>query len=246
MRLRPWTASESRSSKPPIKPSKIRMKNSLRRPTKRQRLVRGKRVWRPWRTHDGVGHRLTSLIIGLESLEMMIADDPATASNRVSELVETARWALQDVRQAVRDRGDSPRAEDLDALIAGVRERAPLSIEVNWAVAPEGLPAPLRGTIFNVLQEALTNILRHAQAHHVRIHLAEESNQLRFEVADDGILQAVGVPGFGLTQMRQRCQAIGGALQLTANVPHGLSLSVTLPYVNKEDNSHADTHFSGR
>lgn len=195
--------------------------------------------------HDGIGHRLTSLIIGLESLDMMMADDPVQASTRVPELVDTARLALQDVRQAVRDGGESPRAEDMEALIAGAQERGHFSVEVDWQLSPQSLPPSLRGTLFHVLQEALTNILRHARAHHVHIHLSQESQHIRFEVSDDGVLQTVGAPGFGIAQMRRRCQAMGGTLQLTAQVPHGLSLLAILPYEEEEDPSHADTRFSG-
>jgi signal transduction histidine kinase len=182
--------------------------------------------------HDGVGHRLTSLIIGLESLEMMLPDDPHTARTRVTDLVAIAREALQDVRQAVRARSYDPPDFDrqsFDRLIERVRHNGQMRIDAELPESINHWPDLTRMTLYHILQESLTNVLRHAKADRVRVTLRRQLASVILQVADNGILVQPLIPGFGLVRLRQRCEALGGELQLSVAHPHGLDLQATLP-----------------
>lgn len=196
--------------------------------------------------HDGVGHRLTSLIVGLESLEMMLPDDAITASEVLPDLVATTRDALQEVRAAVRARDGTPEGDwDIKTLIRNASQRGHLTTEVEWCVDPKGLPMALQRTLYHVLQESLTNILRHSAASTVAVALAYHRDGLIFTVSDDGQLTRVGDQGFGIAHLKQRCDALGGSLQLRVNEPHGLIVEARLPY-SKEATPDADENLCGR
>lgn len=182
--------------------------------------------------HDGVGHRLTSLIVGLEALEMMLPGDPEVASGRLPDLVSTARAALWEVRQAVRARSEEEvllDASAFEALIAHASVSGSFATEVALDAEWESMPATVRRTLYRVLQEALTNVLRHAKATRVRVVLGSINLSTTLTVADDGILVGAIEPGFGLTHLRQRCEALGGNLHLRRVVRHGLVVEAVLP-----------------
>lgn len=182
--------------------------------------------------HDGVGHRLTSLIIGLESIEVMLPQDLEAAQDRLPDLVTTARQALSEVRQAVhatQESGDGFNQDAFRQLVDDAARDGQWETEVRWRGNPVRWPASLRITLFRVLQESLTNILRHAQAKRVKIEVLEYANAVMLRVEDDGVLADGLAPGFGLNQMENRCRALGGALTWAPRSPHGLVVTAHLP-----------------
>lgn len=182
--------------------------------------------------HDGVGHRLTSLIIGLESMEMMLPRDLEAAQERLPELVTTARQALSEVRQAVHASQEVDEEFNQDAfqqLVDDAARDGQWETEVRWRGDPVRWPASLRITLFRVLQESLTNILRHAQAVRVEIEVLEHAHAVTLRVEDDGVLAGALAPGFGLNQMQNRCRALGGTIAWTPRSPHGLVVTANLP-----------------
>lgn len=184
--------------------------------------------------HDGVGHRLTSLIIGLESMEMMLPDDVDAAEQRLPALVTTARQALLEVRQAVHasqaDDGEVDQ-DAFDQLMQAAARDGAWKLDVHWHADPAQWPPALRITLFRVLQESLTNTLRHAQATHVDVRIAAGDGEVALEVSDDGCLLGEVSPGFGLNHMQKRCQALGGMLTWSARTPHGFTVCARLPVI---------------
>ncbi|PSR20867.1 MAG: hypothetical protein C7B45_12950 [Sulfobacillus acidophilus] len=183
--------------------------------------------------HDGVGHRLTSLIIGLESLDMMLPDDPKTAAVRVPDLVKTAREALQDVRQAVQARSQDVQEFDrgaLEVMIQRVNQYGQTHVEVDVPRGFNHWPAVIRMALYHVVQESLTNVLRHAQADYVTVRVTATPSMVTVNVRDNGSLASPPSLGFGLNRLRRRCEALGGDLTLSVAVPHGLDLQATLPF----------------
>lgn len=182
--------------------------------------------------HDGVGHRLTSLIIGLESIDVMLPDDVQTAKSHVPDLVTTARQALNDVREAVHashtESGTFSR-DTFDALVERAAHGAGWQAHIRWMAEPDNWPTSVRIALFRVVQEALTNILRHTRAHHVRLDFEDRPDAVTVRIQDDGELTSPLTPGFGLAQMRHRCQVLGGALTWDPHPPHGLTLQAVIP-----------------
>src|SRR6266536_2169619 len=184
--------------------------------------------------HDGLGHQLTSLIVQLQTLEMMLPGEPIRAANAVPAMLEVARKAMAEVRLAVSARSEDERGLGLVALQGLVSQCAahahlPLAFQQDDDLADWSVEVSV--ALYRVLQEALTNIMRHAEATSATIQVQERDQQVILTVADNGHYTANTElsPGFGLKGIMERCQPLGGSCMLSQNQPHGLKLQVMLP-----------------
>lgn len=186
--------------------------------------------------HDGLGPRLAGLTLRLETARDRLAGD-AVAQALLADLAERTRDAVTDVRRVVH--GLRPPALDDLGLVPTLRETAARIVHDGGprveVVAPDALPALSAGVeaaAYCIVQEALTNVLRHASATRcvVRLVVDDDSGGLGVEVHDDG----VGVPaqrrsGVGLASMRERAEELGGTFTLQRSPDGGTSVAVLLP-----------------
>lgn len=194
--------------------------------TERTRLARD--------IHDGLGHQLTSLIIQLQALRLMIPQDPIAAANRVDELLKVARKGMEEIRLAVKEwsedetglgpialKGLVSQTEANSLLRIDYQEAGPLS---EWSVESSVI-------LYRILQEALTNILKHAEANHVSILLKEDEEHVKLTIVDDGQFSGETALnfGFGLSGMMERCKSAGGSLTFSPNAPTGLRIEAVIP-----------------
>lgn len=106
--------------------------------------------------------------------------------------------------------------------------RSPVPVELHID-ACERLPEKFEVTIYYLISEALTNVLKYAHASAVRIDLKSDDSQIRLRVRDDGIGGADPARGSGLAGLEDRVQALGGTIQVTSPTGSGTSLAVTIP-----------------
>ena len=186
--------------------------------------------------HDGVGHGLAVIAmqagVGLHVLDR----DPAAARTALEAIRDSARESLDALRSelALMSGETAPRrprqgVADLDALVDRVRT-AGLSVELTGS--PGELAAPVDAVVYGVVQEGLTNVLRHAAATSVAVRLDRSPAQLTVSVEDDG--QGSRRPGehdegMGLRGMRERVQALGGELTAGARTTGGFAVRAVLP-----------------
>lgn len=194
--------------------------------TERTRLAR--------EIHDGLGHQMTSLIVQLQALKLMIPNDPVTAANNVDELLKVARTGMEEVRLAVREwsedeKGLGPIA--LKGLVSQVEAHSRLRMIYKEVGPLSEWPVERSVILYRILQEALTNILKHADANQVNILLEEKYKQVKLIISDDGHFSSEKTLkfGFGLSGMIERCKAVGGSIQFTPNSPHGLKIEAVVP-----------------
>lgn len=170
--------------------------------------------------HDVLGHSLTALSVKAELAARLLDIDPERARAELASIQETARQALAEVRATV----GGLRAGNLAAELAAaplVLSDAGVRTTVDGAIAETD---PRHRTLLAwVLREAVTNVVRHADAGHVTIQLAPTG----LVVTDDG-RGIEGPEGNGLRGMRERVTEAGGTLQLTDPSP-GTRLEVRLP-----------------
>jgi signal transduction histidine kinase len=191
--------------------------------------------------HDGIGHHLTSLIVQLQALELMLPERPAQAAEQLPVLLDVARKAMGEVRAAVREWSDDESGLGLIALKGLVSQSAEHSgIPMRFECDEEGLPElPLETgtTLYRVLQEALTNVVKHSEARSALVRLETRGDRIVMTVSDDGgcTEETALRPDFGMRGMRSRCEAAGGSLVWTANEPHGLTVQADIP-LRREEN----------
>jgi signal transduction histidine kinase len=188
--------------------------------------------------HDSVGHTLTTLVIQLQALRLRLREDREGAASQLDELVAVARRSLQDVRSAVREMAAKPVTgpQVMTALIRQVERSSGLPISFEWPADLDDWPQDATAVLHRVLQEALTNVVRHSRAARatVRVERTDHAGSpaLRLVVEDDGIARP-GAPleeGFGIQSMRSRCEEAGGRFSWEARSPHGLRIEAVVPW----------------
>jgi signal transduction histidine kinase len=163
--------------------------------------------------HDAVAHSMTVIVLQAGAAQRVWDSRPEAARAAVDAIAEVARDTLGALRERLREEAPTRLAE-LDELVARVR---PLGLDVTVGREAVALPAALDHVAFCVVQEALTNAVRHAAPTAVRVSIARDPAGLLVEVADcgrsvDGPAQAVTGTGTGLRGMAERVAACGGEL----------------------------------
>jgi two-component system NarL family sensor kinase len=196
-----------------------------------------KRVWRVQEDerkhiarelHDGVGQLLTALINQLQQVQK---GEPTTAIN---ESIDLARQALSDIR--VISRLMRPRILDDLGLIPALKwlvrimgEPEEVEVKFHHQINAE-IDSDTQTLAFRVIQEALTNAIKHAQANTITLNVIATSKLLMIKIKDDGVGMAVGTEdnpdGFGLGAMRDRVSAFGGQLTINSLPNQGCEIKV--------------------
>ncbi|SEE66619.1 sensor histidine kinase [Ruania alba] len=169
--------------------------------------------------HDVVAHSLAVVVSHAEAGRMVVVRHPEQASAILDTISGTGREALDEMRGllgVLRDETPStssqPGLDELPALVERVRE-AGLPVEYSGSVPAGGSPT-VALTAYRLVQEALTNVARHAgPGASARVRLVASSGQCIVEVSDDGVHSEPAEPGRGLTGMRERVDAVGGELE---------------------------------
>lgn len=173
--------------------------------------------------HDLLGHTLSVITLKSELAAKLAPRDPVKAAAEMAEVERISRQALQQVREAVRGyRSQGLQAELVSAKMA--LEAAGLKLE--YYAEPLDLTPMQESVLSLALREAVTNVVRHAQASRCVIRLAQDAAEVRLEVSDDGI-GGEAPEGTGLRGMRERVAALGG--RVSRDSADGTRLSVTLP-----------------
>jgi signal transduction histidine kinase len=184
--------------------------------------------------HDGLGPQLASQTLGMGAVEQLLPTDPEKARALLASLKKQAQEAIVDVRRLVY--GLRPPALD-DLGLVGALEQSVARYEGNGIRFTFDVPAPLPAlpaavetAVFRIAQEALTNVVRHAQATACTIRLVCEGDALRLVIADNGQgLSITSSSGVGLHSMRERAAELNGQCVLESNPQGGTKVNARLP-----------------
>ncbi|MGG1517791.1 sensor histidine kinase [Paenibacillus oryzisoli] len=187
--------------------------------------------------HDTIGHGLTSVIVQLQALPYMIKANESEADQALATVLNVARNCLTEVRSVVHQMGRDDAGLGLIALkslIRTVKEQSRLQIRFATEGTITQWHPEIAEALYRILQEALTNIIRHANASEVEVSITESEGKLVMTVADNGPFRSDSPPqpGFGIMSMMARCERIGGSFELRNHQPHGLRMTIRIPLVN--------------
>jgi len=186
--------------------------------------------------HDEAGQALTALKISLELIQSDLPEEAGSLRHRLSEAVALTETTTEQIRLLAHDL--RPPALDtvglnytLEGLCRDFAERTQLSVDYVGAELP-ALPEAANICLYRFLQEALTNVAKHAQASQVRVGLHCDAETVSLSVEDDGKgfdEQSGMSAGIGLLGMRERIELLGGKLDIESRSGQGTRLVARIP-----------------
>jgi signal transduction histidine kinase len=186
--------------------------------------------------HDTLAHSLVA--INVRAGVAVDLDDSQDPSEALMDIKQVSAIALRDLRATLsllRDQDDAaPTAPafDLEAVpwLVDHARSAGLHAEVDVQVDGAAVPSAIGGAAFRIVQEALTNVLRHADASSAHVGVRATSDALDIEITDDGRSDSAGVsPGLGLRGMAERAAALGGRVDMGPRAEGGWRVHAVLP-----------------
>jgi PAS domain S-box-containing protein len=201
--------------------------------------------------HDEIGQALTAAKINVDSIE---SAEGSTQSLRLKEtstlldnLLRLVRQISLDLHSSLLD--DLGLAPALRSLLDQHARRAGLRAQFFATEPLENIDPEIQTTGFRIAQEAITNVLRHAKAQSVGVHLQTEAGLLQLKIVDDGngfdLAEIEGraqeEASFGLMGMRERAAWVGGCVQITSSPNKGTTVQVSLPLHTSDERSRSTT-----
>jgi two-component system sensor histidine kinase DesK len=173
--------------------------------------------------HDVLGHTLSVVVLKSELAGRLFERDPQRARTEIEEVEQIARKALSEVREAIR----GYRAEGLAAEIDRAHKTLEAAgVKLQCGAKPPAMRATEETVLSLIVREAVTNIVRHAQASHCRLEFAKDEKGTSLTVEDDG-RGGIRQEGNGLRGMRERAESLGGWLKIDS--AQGTRLTVEIP-----------------
>ncbi len=205
--------------------------------SERQRIAR--------ELHDETGQALTAIGMGLRGLENELKNSRLQTKQNLHQLESLTDHSLDELQRLIADLRPS-HLDDLGLSSAlrwyagTVQERTKIEVQVEIDGSEPEVASPVKTALFRIIQEALTNVVKHAHARHVLISVQYGDYELTANIADDGEGFNIGmvdskqrVP-WGLRGMEERASLLGGRLNVTSTPGRGTIVEVAVPYRQEE------------
>ena len=187
--------------------------------------------------HDTVGHALTSVIVQLGAALELVEEDPNDTARRLGQARETAREGMQQIRASVRSLTGPSVHEPTGRVywsraIQTFRETTDIRVVESIEDDFENVPPAVNDVVFRVIQEGLTNAVRHGQADAVEVEVRREGRWLLVRISDNGIGATSFEAGHGLRGLTERVETLEGEVEWRSIPGTGFDLGVDLPLQN--------------
>jgi signal transduction histidine kinase len=208
-----------------------------------EHTARGERVRIAHELHDIVAHHISMVAVQAETARLTTPGMPPAGAQRLADIGDTARTALTEMRRLLGvlredvdtasemiDRQPQPGLDQLNGLLDQAREASGCGVRLIIRGPAVPLDPGVELAAFRIIQEALTNVRRHAPGAAVDVELLYTGDALQLRIRDNGPgPSAAAASGHGLPGMRERAAAVGGQLRTGAAVVGGFLVEATLP-----------------
>jgi signal transduction histidine kinase len=187
--------------------------------------------------HDTLAHTLSAVAVQLEAVDAIWDSDPGEARHTLHQSQEIVRSGLKETRRALQSLRASP-LEDLGAILAirhlaeTTAERAGLTLNLTLPDSLGELRPEVELSLYRITEEALSNIVRHANARQLTVKLTQNSSIIQLIVSDDGLgfNPATTNPNghYGLVGMKERALLCGGTLHITSQPNQGTTITLSI------------------
>ncbi len=184
--------------------------------------------------HDTVGHSLTGISVGVDTCLAIMDVNPAAAKSQLKVISGVAKEGIADIRRSVRALQESDDTSPLGTQINDMLEKTRLAtgivIRYRCSMELSGMDGDESNTVFRVVQESVTNAIRHGHASEIDIQISECEEGLLMIISDNGIGCEKFESGFGTTHMRERVAMLGGTVNFYSQ--DGFTVRVVMPVRN--------------
>jgi signal transduction histidine kinase len=201
--------------------------------------------------HDGTGQALTAMALGLRGLSNIINSNPNKASQQAAQLQTLATQSINELQRMVTGL-HPPQLDDfglvsaLRSYISEVQNRFSITINIESSGTDRDIPIDIRVVLFRIVQEAITNVVRHAMAKIVKIMINTTESEINLQVEDNGIgfdvktalTKGLEDPSWGLLGMRERASLVGGNCEIISEPEKGTIIMVKIP-LEQHNGNHA-------
>jgi signal transduction histidine kinase len=211
-------------------------REALEREEENRRRAADERLRIARELHDTLAHSLVAINVRASvAVDLHDSQDPSAALQDIKQASATALRDLRATLSLLRDQDDAAPTEpafDLESLPGLIDNARAAGLRADAVVEVDGaaVPSAIGRAAFRIVQEALTNVLRHADASRARVRVEASSATLEIDITDDGRTHSVGPsPGHGLRGMAERAAALGGRLDVGPRVEGGWRVHAELP-----------------
>lgn len=202
--------------------------------------------------HDSLGHTLTGIVMGAEAVSAIFDAAPEEAKQRIEVIRRTAQEGLEDVRRSIKAlRPDALENRSLERaleeLITNFHLTTSVNIDYRQGAGPLDFASDEENTLYRIIQEGMTNAVRHGHATELQIQLTREDNLLTVRIRDNGLGCEELQEGVGLRHMAERLRLLGGSLAYgnrnddSDDEQRGFYLIASLPVRGKGGNEHGES-----
>jgi signal transduction histidine kinase len=191
--------------------------------------------------HDGPAQTLYAALFRLQTYQALLQQDPENAVEELRGAVQSIKETLSEIRRLIFDL--RPMSLDEIGLVTALRQYAEkftkrhnVRVDVRTRGEERRLPVPLETALYRIVQEALTNIWKHARATKASVIVSFDTRRCGIQIADDGVgfdLAAVGAGDqrehLGIVGIRERAEMLGGTLRIASAPGAGTTVVVTVP-----------------
>ena len=184
--------------------------------------------------HDTVGHSLTGISVGVDTCLAIMDVNPQAAKSQLKVISGVAKEGIADIRRSVRalqDGGDtSPLGNQIHEMLEKTRLATGIVIRYRCSIQLSGMDEDECNTIFRVVQESVTNAIRHGHASEIDIQISGNEKELLMIISDNGLGCKKFESGFGTTHMKERVGMLGGTVDFYSQ--DGFTVRVVMPVRN--------------
>jgi signal transduction histidine kinase len=199
-------------------------------------LVREERKRIAREVHDSIAYVLTNLIMMMENAMDLHASDDVRLLHHLQTTRDHAQKGLIEIRQAIRllrDRAVTGRSDIAEIfLLAGAFEKAShITVDINIVsheVMELGMTDKVTNTLFRLIQESMTNAVRHGKATRILVSIDYQGGELHVSISDNGTGSKEIIEGFGILGMKERLAELNGRIDIMES-PQGFALTARLP-----------------
>ncbi len=186
--------------------------------------------------HDTLAHTLTTLIVQLEACKKLAARDPSRLPAELEKAQELSRSGFNDIKRTIKAlrpqaMEDKTFLASIESIIQDAMENTKIHITLSNLLPEDiSLPSHIEVALFRIVQESITNSIRHGQAGEIEIALKQEDNMLVLHITDDGMGCANIKKGYGLGSITERAEGLNGSAEFSSQSGNGFKTKVILPY----------------